>query len=257
MELVAHLEGWHYEGDGWGPNPSHEGQARVLEALLTSKPLALEGQQDLSQRLRPTYVRAALSGWDGALKADLELPWGQVLSLAADVLEHSDESPFPVEGRSFDDDPDYTEAKKVAIRLLTHLAAKASAERIPDAQRNRLADLLLAAASDAAAWRDYIATVGDEDSGSDPLMVSLNWKWPILLRGLVNLVGLGGSPERQDRALETLGRNLALDYPRGASRAVLGEGSGNSSTTPTTGYWRTFARTSAREGQSTGISRSL
>jgi hypothetical protein len=225
MELVAHLEGWHDEGDGWGPQPSHEGQARVLEALLTGKPLALEGQQDFSQRLRPRYVRAALSGWEGALKADLDLPWEQVLSLAADLLELSGESPFPVEGRRFDDDPDYTEAKKVAIRLLAHLAAKGSA-RIPDAQLNRLADLLLAAASDAAAWRDYIATVQDQGSGWDPLMVSLNWKWPILLRGLVNLVGLGASREWHDRALETLGRQLALDDPRGASRAVLGEGLG-------------------------------
>lgn len=224
MELVSHLEGWHSEGDGWGPQPSHEGQARVLEALLTSKPLALEGQQDLSQRLRPTYVRAALSGWEGALKADLELPWEQVLSMAADVLEHSDESPFPAEGRRLDDDPDYTEAKKAAIQLLAHLAAKGSAGRIPESQLSRLADLLLAAASDATPWRDYIATVRDQGSGHDPLMVSLNWRWPILLRGLVNLVGLGGSRERQDKALETLDRHLAFDDPRGASRAVLGEG---------------------------------
>ncbi|MHA7859930.1 hypothetical protein ACX1DX_00885 [Tessaracoccus sp. Y36] len=226
MELVAHLEGWHSEGDGWGPQPSHEGQGRVLEALITSKPLALDGQTDFLRRLRPTYVRAALSGWEGALKADLDLPWDQVLLLAADVLDHSDESPFPVEGRRFDDDPDYKEAKKVAIRLLAHLAANGSAERIPDAQLNRLSDLLLAAASDAAAWSDYIATVGDEDPGWDPLMVSLNWKWPILLRGLVNLVGLGASREWHDRAMEALLRQLALNDPRGASRAVLGEGIG-------------------------------
>lgn len=129
-----------------GPSLRHEGQARVLEALIVSKPLALNGQTDLSRRLRPTYVRAALSGWEGALKADLDLPWEQVLSLAADVLDHSDDSPFPVEGRRSDDDPDYTEAKKVAISLLAHLAAKGSAERMPDAQLKRLSDLLLAAA---------------------------------------------------------------------------------------------------------------
>lgn len=225
MELVAHLEGWHLEGDGWGPQPSHEGQARVLETLIASKPLALNGQTDLSRRLRPTYVRVALSGWEGALKADLDLPWEQVLSLAADVLDHSDDSPFPVEGRHSDDD-DYTEAKKAAISLLAHLAAKGSAERIPDAQLHRLSGLLLATASDDAAWRDYIATVGDEDSGLDPLTASLNWKWPILLRGLVSLIGLGVSREWHDRAIEALLRQLALDDPRGASRAVLGEGLG-------------------------------
>lgn len=226
MELVAHLEGWHDEGGGWEPRPSHEGQARLLEALITTTPLALDGQRDLSLRLRPSYVRAALSGWEGALKADLELPWGQVLSTASDVLEHADESDFPVEGGRFDDDPDYTEAKKVAIRLLANLAAKGSAERIPELHLNQLAVLLLAAASDAAAWREYVATFGKEEPEWDPFMVSLNSKWPILLRGLVNLVGLGASREWHDRTLETLKRQLALDDPRGASRAVLGEGIG-------------------------------
>lgn len=226
MELVAHLESWHAEGDRWEPRPSHEGQARVLEALITTTPLALDGQQDLSRRLRPSYVRAALSGWEGALKADLELPWEQVLSTASDVLEHADESGFPVEGGRFDDDPDYTEAKQVAIRLLANLAAKGSAERIPEVHLNRVAVLLLTAASDGAAWREYVATVGEEQPGWDPLMVSLNWKWPILLRGLVNMIGLGVRREWHDLTLEALERQLALDDPRGASRAVLGEGLG-------------------------------
>lgn len=226
MELVAHLEGWHVEGDGWGPEPSHEGQARVLEALITSNPVALHGQHELSRRLRPTYLRAVLSGWEGALKADLDLPWDQVLALVADVLDHSDESEFPVEGRSFDDDPDFGAAKKGAIRLLTHLTSKSSAEKLPEEHLNHVADLLLAAASGTSAWSEYVATVGEQESGWDPLMVSLNWKWPILLRGLVNLVGLGEGNRWHVRARQTLREQLALEDPRGASRAVLGEGLG-------------------------------
>lgn len=225
MELVAQLEGWHDEGDGWGPKPSHEGQARVLEAVITSNPQALAGQRDLVQRLRPTYLRAVLSGWEGAYKAELDLPWTQVLTLIGDILDHSDESDFPVEGGRFDDDPDFTETKKVAIRFLAYLASKASAAKVPEEQLSQLANQLLAAASGTVAWSEYVGTLGEE-SGWDPLMVSLNWRWPILLRGLVNLVGLGEDRQWHSRALEALRDQLALDDPRGASRAVLGEGLG-------------------------------
>lgn len=225
MELAAQLEGWHDEGDGWGPEPSHEGQARVLEAVITSNPQALAGQRDLVQRLRPTYLRAIVSGWEGALKAELDLPWEQVLALSGDILDHYDESDFPVEGGRFDDDADFTEAKKAAIRFLAHLASKALAANLPDEQLSQLANLLLAAASGTAAWSEYIGTLGEE-SGWDPLMVSLNWKWPILLRALVNLVGLGEDRPWHSPALEALRDQLALEDTRGGSRAVLGEGLG-------------------------------
>lgn len=224
MELVAQLEGWHDEGDGWGPEPSHEGQARVLEAVVTSNPNALDGQRDLVRRLRPTYLRAILSGWEGALKSELALPWEQVLTLIGDIFAHSDESDFPVEGGQFDDDPDFTEAKKVSVRFIAHLAAKAPTTTLSEKQLGRLADHLLAAASGTATWSEYVGTVEEEDSGWDPLMVSLNWKWPILLRGLINLVGLGEARPWHSRSLEALGQQLALEDPRGASRAVLGEG---------------------------------
>lgn len=227
MELVAQLEGWQDEGDGWGPEPSHEGQARVLEAVVTSNPNALDGQRDLVRRLRPSYLRAILSGWEGALKSELALPWEQVLTLIGDILAHSDESDFPVEGGQFDDDPDFTEAKKVAVRFIAHLAARAPATTLSEKQLGRLADHLLTAATGTATWSEYVGTVAEEDSGWDPLMVSLNWKWPILLRGLINLVGLGEARPWHSRSLEALGQQLALEDPRGASRAVLGEGLAN------------------------------
>ena len=111
-ELVGQLSSWHDTGDGWGPEPSHEGQGREVSALLTTNPLALSGVADLVHQLRPTYLRAILQGWEAALKADLELDWAQVAELIRDVLEHSDESPFPVEGGDFDDDQDFRGAKE-------------------------------------------------------------------------------------------------------------------------------------------------
>ncbi len=226
MELEAQLEGWHDAGDGWGPKPSHEGQARVLEAVLSGNPQALAGQRDLVQRLRPTYLRAILSGWEGALKTELDLPWEQALALIGDILDHSDESDFPVEGGRFDDDPGYTEAKKVCIRLLVQLAAKSPARGLTDDNVSRVAGLLLAATTGTSAWMEYVSTVGEEASGWDALTVSLNWKWPILLRGLIYLVSIGEGHEWHARALEALREHLALDDPRGGSRAVLGEGLG-------------------------------
>lgn len=226
MELLAQLEGWHDHGDGWGPEPSHEGQARVLQAVVTSNPLALSGQQELVRRLRPTYLRAVLRGWEGGLKASLDLPWDQVLSLVAETLEHTDSSKFPTEGGRFDDDPDFREAKKVAIHLLLQLGSSDSVERLPDGRLSRLAELLLVAATGTSAWEEYISTVEDQGAEWDPLMISLNWKWPILLRGLVSLVAMGPEREWHAPALEGLQEQLSLEDPRGASRAVLGEGLG-------------------------------
>src|SRR6185312_13137097 len=96
VELVAHLESWHDMGDGWGPEPSHEGQGRQLTALLTTNPKAVSGIDDLPERLRPTYLRAIFHGWEAAIKADLELDWAQAADLIRGVLTHDDESIFPV-----------------------------------------------------------------------------------------------------------------------------------------------------------------
>ncbi len=114
-ELVAHLANWHDEGDGWGPEPTHEGQGRELSSLLTTHPLALKGVPQLGKQLRPTYLRAILRGWQAATKADIELDWPQVVELAEYVLSHPLASAFPVEGGDMDDDKDFGGAKGAAI----------------------------------------------------------------------------------------------------------------------------------------------
>lgn len=225
MELLAQLEGWHDPGDGLGPEPSHAGQARVLEAVVTNNPLALRGQQELVRRLRPEYLRGVLRGWEGALKANLDLPFDDVLSIVAAILDHSNSTDYPAGGRT-DDDPDLRETKKVAIWLLVQLGPKHSVERLPDEHLSLLAELLLAAATGTSAWEDYISTVGELDAERDPLMISLNWRWPVLLRGLVFLVALGPDHPWHARAVEALHEQLSLEDPQGASRAVLGEGLG-------------------------------
>lgn len=220
-ELIAHLESWHDTGDGWGPEPSHEGQARELTGLVTATPRFLDGVTGLVRRLRPTYLRAILHAWSAAAKSNLDLDWEQVADVVADVLAHADELDFPREGGDMDDDEDFRLAKQAAVSLIGDLVKKIDPARVPLATLARLADLLIATARDETAWNAYASHV--REGGMDPLTLSLNWQWPILLRGLITLVGYGPSASWSDGARTTLLNELDRPDPRGASHAVIGE----------------------------------
>ena len=224
VELVAHLESWHDTGPGWGPDLSHEGQARVLAALVTSNPNAVAGVDHLVDRLRPTYLRAILQGWESALKADLQLDWDQVAELTTLVLAHSNESSFSTEGGRNEDDGDFESAKQAAISLLEEVAQKRDSLHVPDAVMGQFAELLITVPSDDTGWTEYVSY--DQDSNSDPLNISLNWKWPIRLRGLIYLMSYGRETDWYDSARSALDAELTREDVRGASRAVLGEGIG-------------------------------
>jgi hypothetical protein len=222
-ELVAHLESWHDSGIGFGPEPSHEGQGRELTGLVTTNPKAIAGIDDLLVRLRPIYLRAILTGWEAAVKADLQLDWGQVADIISGVLGHSDESSFPVEGGQGDDDVDFRGAKQAATGLLEKLAKKRTPPTIPADAMSRFADMLISSGADDNAWDEYNR---DHDSGMDPLTTSLNWQWPIRVRGLIYLMSHGTDTVWYGAARSALETELAREDSRGASRAVIGEGLG-------------------------------
>lgn len=224
QELMAHLETWHDLGDGWGPEPSHEGQGRELSTLVTASPGSLLGVQGLVSRLRPTYLRAILRAWAAAFKAGLDLDWDQVLETVQDVLVHRDELDLPREGGSMDDDPDFTWAKQAAVSLLADLLTKADPPRVSAETLHQLAELLIELAPSETAWATYAAE--DGESGMDPLMLSLNWSWPIHVRGLAVLVGYGPEASWSDRARAALLAELERADPRGAVHAVIGESLG-------------------------------
>lgn len=220
-QLVAHLESWHDTGEGMRQRPSHEGQGREIAALLATNPLALVGAPDLVQRLRPAYVRAVLNGWLAAFKADIALDWDQVIGVLEGVLSHEKESSFPPEGVGWDDDLDYGPAKRAAVGFLEEASGRLLTGVLTDAHAGRLANLLIGAAGEEGAWEEY----EELKSGSmDPLTVSLNWRWPIALRGLIRLVGHGRGTAWFEGALATLERELTRSDSLGASRAVVGEG---------------------------------
>tara|TARA_B100000378_G_scaffold253403_1_gene229273 strand:- start:88 stop:1644 length:1557 start_codon:yes stop_codon:yes gene_type:complete len=224
QELVAHLESWHDLGEGWGPEPSHEGQARELTSLVTANPEAIAGIRGLATRLRPTYLRAILRAWEAALKASLELDWAQVEETVRDVLVHGDELDFPREGGDMDDDPDFKSAKQAAVGLLDELVKRSDPRRVPLENLEQFADLLIDLASGDEAWAEYSAE--DRESGMDPLTLSLNWQWPIRLRGLAALVAHGPTVPWSERARAALLRELERPDSRGASDAVIGENLG-------------------------------
>jgi hypothetical protein len=219
-ELIAHLETWHPTARHLGPEPSHEGQGRELTTLLTSSPQAIVGTR-LIDRLRPTYLRAILRGWEAALKAGLELDWDAAAGLIGEVLGHGYDSAFAHEANGFDDDADFRGAKQAAIGLLEELVKDSPAVTVPEAAMARFADLLIDSADDEEAWSDYSSET--RQGGMDPLTLSLNSQWPMRIRGLAHLMSRDRDAPWYRRARAALVRELERDDVRGASRAVLGE----------------------------------
>lgn len=221
-ELVSHLGSWHDTGDGWGPEPSHEGQGRELAALLTTNPRTLQGTDNLVDRLRPTYLRAILQGWEAALKAGLEFDWSEASSLISDVLTHSDTSSFPVEGGNWDDDVDFRWAKTAAVSLLEEIVKKRESPHIPKEFVSIFADLLIRAADDETAWLEYES----DESEMDPLNLSINRQWPIRLHGLVNLMAHGRAAPWYGVSHAAFEREINRLDEHGASSAIVGESLG-------------------------------
>ncbi len=224
-ELVTHLANWHDEGDGWGPEPSHEGQGRALSGLLTTHPLALSGVPNLGSQLRPTYLRSILQGWEAALKAELELDWPQVEELLEYVLDHSFASPFPVEGGNFDDDKDFGGAKEAAIGLLDELLKQRGSVVVPKEYEERFAQLLINRSDSEDAWVNY-DRYEHEGSGWDPLNMSLNWQWPSRVRALIVAATHSERATWQSDALKAIELEMSRVDQHGAGRAALGEGLG-------------------------------
>jgi hypothetical protein len=224
-QLIAELESWRTDGLGWGLEPSYEGLGRELTRLLTTTPLAFSGIDDVVARLRPTYLRAALQGWEAALQGGLELDWLHVAGVVGGVLVHSDGSEFRPSGGAWDDDVDFRAAKQAAVSLLDDLVQKRTSRSAPVEVMALFADLLIDVAADDRAWSDYANYDGSGDM--DALTMSLNWQWPVRLRGLIHLMSHGMKTPWYERARSVLEAELERDDVRGASRAVLGEGLGH------------------------------
>lgn len=217
-ELVEHLANWHPESDWMAP--SHEGQARELSALISSNPRAFDGQSGVAERLRPTYLRVVLRGWEDALKAKLDLPWDDVVNLGQAVLEHTDDSKFEREGERFDDDPDYVNAKDAALSLFEEIAKNSKEHPRPRDVIDRIAPIILELTHDTTLRDEYL---GSAESSFDPLTLSINRRWPALIRTLINLTSWDSYGGGNSDVLSAVDGQLALDDPYGAAAAVVGD----------------------------------
>ncbi|MCK9914657.1 MULTISPECIES: hypothetical protein [Microbacterium] len=221
-EIVSYLQGWR-PGDRL-MSPTHEGLGRELTSLVSAAPKALQGEHHIVDHLRPTYVRAILTGWSDAVKEGRNPEWPQVLEVVSGTLQHDDASEFEPEGHEFDDDISYLYAKRAAISLLEELAKKIDERAIPEDVIATVADLLIASLDDESAWAQY-AGEALRDDGMDPLTLSINRTWPIAVRGLTRLIVHGDGAPWYQRSRNALDRELARDDPAGSAAAVIGENS--------------------------------
>ena len=221
-QLMTLITGWHLTGDGFGPEPTHEGQGRELAALLTEHPSALLGETALVERLRPTYVRAVLSGWTGALRAGIHPDFGQVVIVLRDVLRHQNKSRFVAEGREYDDDTNYQWAKREAVAFLGEVLDESRAAELSSGDFSAFAELLVEGTRDDAAWSTYDDHQHTSGS-SDPLNLSLNWQWPKRVHALLALATRDDKSSWRDRALAEVDTELTRRDRHGAVHAVIGQ----------------------------------
>ncbi len=220
-QLIEHLVSWHASGDGWGPEPSHEGQGRVLAEVVQRNSRIFDDIPQIVGILRPTYLRAILSGWSAALKNSEKLNWVHVASVIEATLLHPLESEFGFEGDEFEDDRDYRGARQAALSLLNQLIRHSVADEVGSELFATFASLLLHQAPMEELWLEYSAE--RESVSDDALTLSLNASWPISLRGLLEVASCPSGGGLSEGALVLLDSELQRDDVAGASRAVFGE----------------------------------
>ncbi len=222
-DLLGHLETWHPDLQGWR-GPSHEGQARELATMISTRPDVFEGFVDRVMALRPTYLRAVLRGWSEALQDGKSLPWTTVVDVVRQGAALPDASPFEVEGYGHDDDQDYSGVKAAAVTLAEAMVVKVQGRPTPPlADIIALAPVILGLISDTQLQRDY-STVPAEIT--DPFTLSMSRTLPVLVRALVALTGWDGFNAPHGPVVKALDEVLGRDDPHGAIAAVVGESLG-------------------------------
>jgi hypothetical protein len=87
--LVDFLQAWEPE-DGFD-SPSPDGLATVIAELIKEEPSSFAEAAPIFADVDPTYVRALLSGLEGALEAGHDFAWAPVLELVAVIGERPEE----------------------------------------------------------------------------------------------------------------------------------------------------------------------
>jgi hypothetical protein len=117
-EVVAYANSWRPSSDVAGPfGPSEEGLATVLASLIGKKGAEFSGHASDFVGMEPTYVRAAIQGFETAVRQDAQISWVQVLNLCSWIVSQ----PIEIPGRTGDlwtKDPDWRWARQAIIGLI-------------------------------------------------------------------------------------------------------------------------------------------
>lgn len=225
-ELIQHLRNWHPDPEKW-MGPTHEGQARVLGEVLAMQPKRFSKQIGDLKTLRPTYIRAVISGWKAAVEAGNNMQWKEMLPLLEWISSLSNEAKMDSEGDEFDDDSDYRNLKSETIRLLDvglTVRSEDGERGLGEVVADRVMAILAKCAEHPEPTVDFEATYGGDNM--DPLTLSLNTVRPTAIRALIKLVDRFPKTTAASEALKVLDKHIADRDSSLAVASAIGEGSG-------------------------------
>jgi hypothetical protein len=165
-DIVRFLKTWEPSGEPMSPSP--EGLARLLTERVAAGPSEFAAVADAIGTLEPTYVRAALQGFEKAVKNEHDFEWPAVLTLAEVAIGGR---PIGVDQgeRWLDRDAGWSWARGAIADLLT---TALRAEKLPQDLGDRAWALL-----EELSWDDDPTPEHERRYGGnnmDPLTLSLN-----------------------------------------------------------------------------------
>lgn len=227
-EIVAFLSEWKpVDNNPFDSSP--EGLGREITSVVSSMPEKFAAAAESFQGLEPTYVRALLSGINGAVKQSLALQWKTVVSLCRWVVNQPNDTP--------EAEPDYRErdenwtATRAEIGDLLSSGLSIDPVIIPFGFRSDVWNVLRPLTDDPQPTPEFEEKYGGDNM--DPLTLSMNTVRGEAFRALMkyalwvryHIEAAGDSEERLARGFEEMPEvrevlNLHLDPKYDSSLAV-------------------------------------
>ena len=218
--LLNHLESWHPSRDDSFRLVSHEGQGRILAAAIVESPSFFEGHMDRALRLRPTYQRAILEGWEKSLRKGGEIPLNDAMAILKAASMKDESEILTTEGDDFDDDPSYMNLRRSAARFAGELLGSSFVSFFGN-QSDQLLDALLGLVSSSEPDIKYEREYGGDNT--DPCTMAMNAIRPIALLDLAKWARKNAGQARVTEALGVLEKHLPDCSTFMSEAAAIGE----------------------------------
>lgn len=167
LAIIEFVKNWSPSGEPMSPTP--EGLGRLIAERVGAEPSGFaEAASDLAE-LPPTYVRAAIQGFEGATKGERAFRWAPVIELLERVMSNSAGAPQEEPDGVWDYDVGWSNARGASADLLR---AGLGAETLPPEWGARAWRIIDALSWDREPTPEYESRYGG--SNMDPLTLSLN-----------------------------------------------------------------------------------